>query len=99
MIREFFRKDKWNVFFSGWTNNRIDNAYAKIIELYVEKSDTSIDNKQHLHKLESSIESWKYVVEFNRERQRLSRFPIAVIISSLLSGVVAALLTVYLTSH
>lgn len=97
MIKEFFRKDKWNVFFSSWTNERIDNAYGKVIDLYIEKSDTNIENTQRIHKLDSSIESWKYVVEFNRERQRLTRYPLIIIVSSLLSGVIASILTVYLT--
>ncbi len=96
MIKEIFRKGKWNVFFSNWTNERIDAAYAQVIELYIEKSNTDIEDKKHIHKIDSSIESWKYVVEFNRERQRLARYPLMIIISSLLSGVVASLLTIYL---
>lgn len=90
--------NKWNVFISNHTNTTIDKAHGKIIDLYIEMSKIDINNQQKIHELENLISSWKYVVEFNRERQRQGRLPVFVIALTLLSGIVSALITILLTN-
>jgi len=99
MFKEILKWSKWNVFFSNHTNDSIDKSYQKMIELSVEKSNTDINDLQKLHKLDNSIQSWEYTAKYNRERQRLSRYPIFIILtSSLVTAIVATLLTIFLTT-
>ena len=93
-----FLNNKWSIFLSSYTNSIINKAHAKIIELYVERSEISPNKLDEIHKIDSQIESWKWTIEFNRDRQRLGRYPLITVLLALLSGIIGSLLTLFLAN-
>ncbi|MES2986103.1 MAG: hypothetical protein V4686_03180 [Patescibacteria group bacterium] len=89
--------NKWNFYFWNHTNKTLNKAHAKIIELYVIKSKISPIKIEEMQRIDSEIESWKWTVEFNRDRQRFDRYPLISIGTALMSGVIGSLLAIYLT--